>query len=245
MKVLSVILLALATASAAPYDDVQVTYRGRLKENGAAPAAQTVSMKFCLYATKRDATPAWTTEIPAVRIDHNGLFQVALRGDEVFASLALARVYAPAVDEQKVERYVARPLPAPLVPGEVAAAVGSSLRIAARKIHLKFAVRRRLDHGERGVGDREPRHFQRRTVRHGELDEVDELRPQQVHARQRLRDCRRHVVCRGRHGLLRRTRAVDGVASRHGNQHGRRRQQISRLENHAVHYTDSPPRWQT
>ena len=85
MKVLSVILLALATASAAAYDDVQVTYRGRLKENGAAPAAQTVSMRFCLYATKRDATPAWTTEIPAVRIDHNGLFQVALRGEGLAA----------------------------------------------------------------------------------------------------------------------------------------------------------------
>ena len=72
--------LAFAAFAANAYDDVQVTYRGRVRENGAAPAAQTVSMTFRLYARKQDTAPAWTAELPEVRIDTNGLFQVALRG---------------------------------------------------------------------------------------------------------------------------------------------------------------------
>ena len=78
-KAMSVVIL-MAAACAPAFDDVQITYRGRVRENGVAPAAQTVSMTFHLYARKQDAAPTWTTEIPEVHIDTNGLFQVALRG---------------------------------------------------------------------------------------------------------------------------------------------------------------------
>ena len=80
MKAMSIAVLAIATCAMA-FDDVQVTYRGMLRENGVAPAPQTVAMEFRLYAKKKDATPSWTAEIPAVSIDRNGLFQVALRGE--------------------------------------------------------------------------------------------------------------------------------------------------------------------
>ncbi len=70
----------MSAACALAFDDVQVTYRGRVRENGAAPTVQTVSMTFRLYAKRQDARPTWTMEIPEVRIDTNGLFQVALRG---------------------------------------------------------------------------------------------------------------------------------------------------------------------
>ena len=71
----------MAAAYVLAFEDVQVTYRGRIWENGAAPAAQTVSMAFRLYEKKKDVTPSWTMEIPAVRIGTNGFFQVALRGE--------------------------------------------------------------------------------------------------------------------------------------------------------------------
>jgi hypothetical protein len=81
MKNAMSIVASMIAACALAFDDVQVTYRGRLRENGNAPDAQTVSMRFRLYAKKKDVVPSWTAEIPAVRIDHDGLFQVALRGD--------------------------------------------------------------------------------------------------------------------------------------------------------------------
>ena len=84
--------LAFAAFAANAYDDVQVTYRGRVRENGVAPAAQTVSMTFRLYAKKQDFAPAWTTEIPEVRIDTNGFFQVALRGADLAKVIDAGRV---------------------------------------------------------------------------------------------------------------------------------------------------------
>lgn len=79
-KAMSIAALMIAVCALA-FDDVQVTYRGRLRENGGIPSPQTVSMRFSLYAEKKDATPSWTAVIPAVGIDHDGLFQVALRGE--------------------------------------------------------------------------------------------------------------------------------------------------------------------
>ena len=84
--------LAFAAFAANAYDDVQVTYRGRVRENGGAPAEQTVSMTFRLYAKKQDARPLWTTEIPEVRIDTNGFFQVALRGPDLAAVVDAGKV---------------------------------------------------------------------------------------------------------------------------------------------------------
>ena len=84
--------LAFAAFAANAYDDVQVTYRGRVRENGVAPAAQTVSMTFSLYAKKQDVTPLWTTEISEVRIATNGLFQVALRGPDLAGVIDTGRV---------------------------------------------------------------------------------------------------------------------------------------------------------
>ena len=79
-KAMSIAVLMIA-ACALAFDDVQITYRGRIRENGVMPAMQTVSMSFRLYAKKKDVAPSWTTEIPAVRIGTNGFFQVALRGE--------------------------------------------------------------------------------------------------------------------------------------------------------------------
>lgn len=75
-------LLLLASAmSAVAFEDVQVTYRGRLKKDGAAPSAQTVRMTFRLYADKKDKSASWTMENQNVMIDDAGLFQVALQGE--------------------------------------------------------------------------------------------------------------------------------------------------------------------
>ena len=79
-KTMSIAALMIA-ACALAFDDVQATYRGRVRENGVAPAAQVVSMTFRLYAKKQDAAAAWTNNIQDVHIDANGLFQVALRGE--------------------------------------------------------------------------------------------------------------------------------------------------------------------
>ena len=92
MKTMAMLVAALVVTSTFSFDDVQVTYRGRVRENGAAPAAQTVSMTFRLYAKKKDVTPSWTTEIPAVRIDTNGFFQVALRGGGLAEAIDAGRV---------------------------------------------------------------------------------------------------------------------------------------------------------
>ncbi|MBQ3288008.1 MAG: hypothetical protein IJH50_01190 [Kiritimatiellae bacterium] len=91
MKTMAMLVAALAAASAFSFEDVQVTYRGRVRENGVAPAAQTVSMTFRLYAKKSDSAPSWTTDIPAVRIDTNGLFQVALRGEGLAGAIDAGR----------------------------------------------------------------------------------------------------------------------------------------------------------
>ena len=81
MKRAMSIAALVAAACAMAFDDVQVTYRGRVRENGVVPAEQTVSMVFSLYAKAKDAAPSWTAEIPVVRIGANGFFQVALRGE--------------------------------------------------------------------------------------------------------------------------------------------------------------------
>ena len=92
MKKAMALAALMAAVCALAFDDVQITYRGRLRENGAAPAAQTVSMSFRLYAKKKDATPSWTTELPEVRLDTNGLFQVALRGAGLAEALDAGKV---------------------------------------------------------------------------------------------------------------------------------------------------------
>ena len=81
------LLAALVAFAAAAYDDVQVTYRGRLRKDGVAPAAQSVRMKFSLYRGKGDATASWSVEQADVAVDANGLFQVALRGDGLAAAI--------------------------------------------------------------------------------------------------------------------------------------------------------------
>ena len=73
-------VMIMAAMVVAAYDDVQVVYRGQLKANGQAPAAQTMPMTFRLYAKKNSGTASWTTN-GVVAIDDKGLFQVALRGE--------------------------------------------------------------------------------------------------------------------------------------------------------------------
>ena len=86
--VIAVIALTLAAADLAAFDDVQVTYRGRLRENGKNPEAQTVSMTFRLYAGKDDTSDLWMSEPTSVAIDTNGLFQTALAGDGLARAIA-------------------------------------------------------------------------------------------------------------------------------------------------------------
>ncbi len=81
MKTATMFLVSLAAACALAFDDVQVTFRGRLQKNGANPAAQTVDMTFRLYASKGSAQASWETTKSGVSVDSSGLFQVALRGD--------------------------------------------------------------------------------------------------------------------------------------------------------------------
>lgn len=88
MKTASVlsVLAALAALAASGADDVQVTYRGRLRAAGAAPAEQTLPMEFRLYAAKGSAEASWTMATN-VLVDAQGLFQVALRGDGLAAAI--------------------------------------------------------------------------------------------------------------------------------------------------------------
>ena len=87
MKKLGVFALVLASLAAAAYNDVQVTYRGHLHENGLAPAAQTVKMVFRLYGDNKDTSPSWAATNNAVMVDSQGLFQVALRGEGLSEAL--------------------------------------------------------------------------------------------------------------------------------------------------------------
>ena len=91
MKRAMSIAALMAAACAMAFDDVQVTYRGRVRENGVVPAEQTVSMVFSLYAKAKDAAPSWTAEMPQVRIGANGFFQVALRGEGLAEAIDAGR----------------------------------------------------------------------------------------------------------------------------------------------------------
>lgn len=83
----AMVAMAAIPANLSAFDDVQVTYRGRLRENGRNPDAQTVSMTFRLYAGRGDAKALWTSEQTSVLLDANGLFQTALRGDGLAAAI--------------------------------------------------------------------------------------------------------------------------------------------------------------
>ena len=69
-----------AALSAAAYDGMQLVYRGRLRLAGGQPDAQTIPMTFSVYAAKGDATPAWSVQMDGVKVNAEGLFQVALEG---------------------------------------------------------------------------------------------------------------------------------------------------------------------
>ena len=58
----------MIAACAAAYDDVQVTYRGRLLRNGTAPSAQRLDMTFRLYGSKGDAEESWSVTKTGVRV---------------------------------------------------------------------------------------------------------------------------------------------------------------------------------
>ena len=77
-KTVAVVAFLLA-ACAMAYDDVQVTYRGRVTLNN-EEVTRAVPMTFRLYRTKGDAEASWTMTKDSVSVDH-GLFQVALAGN--------------------------------------------------------------------------------------------------------------------------------------------------------------------
>lgn len=79
-------------AFAFAYDDVQLVYRGRLRSNSYMPMAGTVDMSFRLYAEKSDATPSWSKDVQAVKINGEGLFQVSLSGDGLADAINAGRV---------------------------------------------------------------------------------------------------------------------------------------------------------
>ena len=69
----------LLAACVLAYDDVQVTYRGRVTLNN-EEVTRTVPMTFRLYRAKGDAEASWTLTKASVSIE-DGLFQVALGGN--------------------------------------------------------------------------------------------------------------------------------------------------------------------
>ena len=84
--------VALVAASASAYEDVQVTYRGRLLKGAQNPGEQTVAMSFRLYVKRGDASPVWTMEKSDVGLDAQGRFQVALRGEGLAELIDAGRV---------------------------------------------------------------------------------------------------------------------------------------------------------
>ncbi len=91
MKTASMFMVSVLAACAMAYDDVQVTYRGRLTKNLAAPEAQVVAMTFRLYGKKNDSVASWTAT-KEVEVNSSGLFQVSLSGNNL----------AQLIDEGKV-----------------------------------------------------------------------------------------------------------------------------------------------
>jgi len=77
-KTVAVVAFLLA-ACAMAYDDVQVTYRGRVALNNSEVNGD-MSMTFRLYRTKGDAEASWTLTKNNVSVK-GGLFQVALGGN--------------------------------------------------------------------------------------------------------------------------------------------------------------------
>ncbi len=73
-------LVSVLAACAMAYEDVQITYRGRLTENAEAPEEQTVAMTFSLYGGRNDEEASWTAT-KDVRVNASGLFQAALSGN--------------------------------------------------------------------------------------------------------------------------------------------------------------------
>ena len=81
----TIALFAFAALAALPSlagDDVQITYRGQVRQIGTTTNTfDTHTMVFRLYAEKEDTEAAWTDTVADIPVDADGLFQVALRGD--------------------------------------------------------------------------------------------------------------------------------------------------------------------
>ena len=73
---------ALAALPALAGNDVQITYRGQVRQVGATTNTfASHTMTFRLYEAKEDTEAAWTDTVTNIPVDADGLFQVALRGD--------------------------------------------------------------------------------------------------------------------------------------------------------------------
>lgn len=81
----TIALFAFAALTALPAlaeDDVQITYRGQVRQVGTTTNAFAAhEMVFRLYEGKEDTEAAWTQTVADIPVDADGLFQVALRGD--------------------------------------------------------------------------------------------------------------------------------------------------------------------
>lgn len=72
---------ALAALPALAGDDVQITYRGQVRQVGTTTNTfDTHTMTFRLYAEREDTAASWTDTVADIPVDADGLFQVALRG---------------------------------------------------------------------------------------------------------------------------------------------------------------------
>lgn len=73
---------ALAVLPTLAGDDVQITYRGQVRQVGTTTNTfDKHTMTFRLYAERGDAEASWTNTVADIPVDADGLFQVALRGN--------------------------------------------------------------------------------------------------------------------------------------------------------------------
>jgi len=136
MKTVFMFLASILAACAMAYDDVQVTYRGRLTKNAEEPEAQTVTMTFRLYGGRTDTEASWTAA-KEVEVNSSGLFQVSLSGNDLAQLIdsGKANWIGVAVADGKEQYPRQQLLAAPLAErAALAERIGDSPSIATAKV---------------------------------------------------------------------------------------------------------------
>ena len=153
MKTIKAFLLfacALAIGPAAAFDDVQVTYRGRLWQNAAPPTRRSVNMTFRLYAEKGAEVPLWTSDEMTVALDAQGLFQTALRGAGLAGALDAGATWVGVMVNGGKEQYprqelLASPYAAKAARADALAESASVKTAAVKRVEAKALLVSTLD----------------------------------------------------------------------------------------------------